>query len=225
MAILGGISAYDWMDGSSKGKLCFVEANTVRDAVLFFICECALTVLHPFNLSSSRLLTPTAASTHLQSSGWWELPLSAEEAGKLPAFPNIRGLCCLLDFHLTPCSGKEWCASGWLQICSCTILSLKHGVGWNYLLVILICRNTSLFICTLREQLLRKQKAGWRHLLTCNSSSETVTPARDVKAKVKFSAQSSTKKQWDLQQLSCKQTGKTMYSRVVGVCANAATAF
>lgn len=38
-----------------------------------------------------------------------------------------------------------------------------------------------------------KQKAGWMCLLTCNGSSETVTPARDVKAKVKFSVQSGTK--------------------------------
>jgi len=42
------------------------------------------------------------------------------------------------------------------------------------------------------QHALAKQKAGWRCLLVCDGSSETVTPARDVKAKVKFSVQSGT---------------------------------
>lgn len=55
----------------------------------------------------------------------------------------------------------------------------------------LLFRNTSSFTCTLKEQLLEKQKAGWRHLLACSGSSEAATPATDVKEK--FSIPSGTK--------------------------------
>lgn len=55
----------------------------------------------------------------------------------------------------------------------------------------LLFRNTSSFTCTLKEQLLEKLKAGWRHLLACSGSSEAATPATDVKEK--FSIPSGTK--------------------------------
>lgn len=79
----------------------------------------------------------------------------------------------------------------------------------------LLCRNTSSFTCTLREQLLEKQNAGWRHLPTCSGISEAATPARDVKEKISVS--SDTKGQKDLQKLSCKQIFKLMCSRVLFV--------
>lgn len=90
----------------------------------------AFTVLHPFIFSPSRLPTPTAASTHLQSTGWWKYPRSAEEAVRLSAFPRIQRLSCLLDSHLAPWPGEEWCVC--LGGCRYAVVQpLPSNVGWD----------------------------------------------------------------------------------------------
>lgn len=153
----------------------------------------AFTVLHPFILSPFRLLTPQLPAHISRAWGDGSSHLLLKKLLSSPYFPGCR-LRCLLDSHLTPWPVQERCVCVWV-VANRQLYNPFHQV-WGGMKPQLMKpspsyanleKHTSSFICTLREKLLGKQKAGWRHLLICNGSSETVAPAKDVKAKVRFS--------------------------------------
>lgn len=124
-----GTSAHDQMGTSSTGKLGYINANSVLDAVWFLICVCfhQAPSIYPPSFLAADTHSCQHTSPEFRVMG---APSPAEEAGKSSTLPRIRRPSCLLSSCLAPWPGQQ----RYICLGGCRYAAeqpLPSNVGWH----------------------------------------------------------------------------------------------